>query len=592
MKANFLVSAHRRARIPGSRRLFVTDPYVKHALEASGDDRGYDEIESARPSRTTREAFLRDHDFVDGRHRSYLLLLVERLNTLHDTRHEPTFWRKAFALSLLRHVTLCYDLFQACEDNHRVDEHDCRILAERSFFVPGDFNTHRRFFQHTDFGQEQLFSIYCRMFHPDRYAEYEDTHRWQNIPSESPPVRPRMHRRLARLHPRRIVRRLLRVRKPTVGVINSYFSERNLDRLIFRSRGRIQYMEPPTAPQASGPIDWERRAILCRDEPGFDRFDRFVFAALRHGMPRTFVEDFGRSCACYEEFFSRLPSLRWIVCEAWIGDGASSLLLAVAGRRHVQHLYNEHNYLGHPFLGNNLKYLLPLVDEFATLGWSDGRASNLVPAASLFPWIVPRSRAARRDILYVASLPQVRAPEINASYGESGPVNAPSYLAFIRTFFDALPDATLAEIVLRKYPAMQSYDLSYALGSRIARMKRVDDHTPSARTLLSDARLVIADYISTTYLEGLMSDIPTIFFWNRDAYYLEPGFEHFFDALRDAGVCQTDPLEAARLVEAVKEDPEVWWHSPAVRDARSRFLYANMGIADTMVRHLLRKAAT
>lgn len=89
-----------------------------------------------------------------------------------------------------------------------------------------------------------------------------------------------------------------------------------------------------------------------------------------------------------------------------------------------------------------------------------------------------------------------------------------------------------------------------------------------------------------------MSDIPTIFFWNRDAYHLEPGYEHFFDDLQDAGICQTDPLQAAKLVETVKDEPETWWHSPAVRGARSRFLSANMGVADTMIRHLLQKSAT
>ncbi|HUF82640.1 MAG TPA: LIC12162 family protein [Burkholderiales bacterium] len=596
MKTNFLVSAHPKARIPGARRLLVADPYVRHALEVAGETGAYEEIAVAPASRTTREAFLRDHEFVDRKHHKYLSLLVGRLNELHGMRHEPRFWQKALSLSMLRHVTLCHDLFQACEANLRPEEHDCRILAERSFFVPDDFNAHRRFFQHTDLGPEQLFGTYCRMFHPGRFAEYEDAHRWPTHFGAEVPPRPRIRHRLAQLHPRRIVRRLLRLRKPTLAVINAYFSEQNLDRLIFRSAGRIRYVRLPAAPAGGGPIDWRQREALCRDEPGFDEFDRFVFAALRHGMPRAFVEDFERLCAGYERFLERLDGLRWIVCEAWIGDAASALLLALASRRGVRHLYNEHNYLGHPFLGNNLKYLLPLVDEFATLGWDDGRAPNLVPAASLFPWVVKRKPSAGRDILYIASLPLARAPEVNASYGESGPVNAPSYLAFIRTFLDALSDATLGEIVLRKYPArhtqvMQAYDWSHVLHDRIARMKRVDDRTPSARDLMRDARLVIADYVSTAYLEALMSDIPTVFFWNRDAYHLEPAHQHFFDALRSAGICQTDPVEAARFVESIKSQPQAWWRSPAVQGARSRFLDANMGPPETMIRHLVQKCA-
>jgi len=69
-----------------------------------------------------------------------LPVLVERLNEIHGTRLEPRFWRKAVSLSLLRHVTFCYDMFQVCRAHLRVQEHDCRILGERSFFVPDDFN--------------------------------------------------------------------------------------------------------------------------------------------------------------------------------------------------------------------------------------------------------------------------------------------------------------------------------------------------------------------------------------------------------------------------------------------------------------------
>ena len=86
-----------------------------------------------------------------------------------------------------------------------------------------------------------------------------------------------------------------------------------------------------------------------------------------------------------------------------------------------------------------------------------------------------------------------------------------------------------------------------------------------------------------------MSDIPTVFFWNRDAYHLDPAHRHFFDDLVSARICHTDPVEAARFVESIKSDPEAWWRSPAVQGARTRFLGANMGAPETMIRHLLQR---
>jgi putative transferase (TIGR04331 family) len=219
-----------------------------------------------------------------------------------------------------------------------------------------------------------------------------------------------------------------------------------------------------------------------------------------------------------------------------------------------------------------------------------------VRGASLCPWVEHGPALPREDILYVASIPLARMPEVNASYGESGPVNAPSYLSFVRSFLVQLSDATMRQIVLRKYPArhakaMQAYDVDRSLGDQFARMKREDSSTPSARTLMRAARLVVADYISTAYLEALMTDVPVVFFWNREAYHLEERFAGFFDGLQEAGICHSDPKAAARFVEEVQREPQAWWQSPKVRQARRAFLDENLGRAEQMIQHLLRRCA-
>jgi putative transferase (TIGR04331 family) len=138
---------------------------------------------------------------------------------------------------------------------------------------------------------------------------------------------------------------------------------------------------------------------------------------------------------------------------------------------------------------------------------------------------------------------------------------------------------------------MQAYDLRQALGDRLVRLKQVDDSTPSARTLMRRAKLVVVDYLSTAYLEALMLNVPTVFFWNRDTYYLEDAHRDFFDLLISARICHTDPLEAARFVDAVKDEPLQWWRAEAVQAARQRFLRENMGAPETMINHLVRHSS-
>jgi putative transferase (TIGR04331 family) len=595
MKANFLVSPHPHARLPGAERLFVTDPYVEHILKKTGEIDNYREVRVAARSRTTRDAFERDHDFVRCKFNQYIPLLAHRLNEIHETHYEEEFWRKALALGPLRHISLCFDLYQVCEQNLDTEEHDCRILSESSFFIPRDFNEHRRLFQHSDFGQEQLFAVYCRLFQPDRFSTWEAKHQWPTGPARLSEKQPGMWQRLAAL-PKRVVRRLLRLRRPAVGILNSYFSAPNVDRLLFRSLGKVQVIRLPELAQPALGSDWDKRGRLSRFEDTFDDFDRFVFATLFHAMPRAFVEDAGRIVGGYREFFTAsYPGLKWVVSEAWIGDMHTAMALAVLGQSGIRHLYNEHNYFAHPFVGNNLQFVIPLVDEFATLGWHAQGDPRIVASGSLFGWRAPERTEPHGGIVLVSSLPQVRAPEISACYGEAGPVNVPRYFDFLETFLCGLADDTLAELIVRAYPTgyprtLQAWDFKYRLEESLAKVKEVNDSEGGAKALIGGARLVVLDYFSTSSIEALSMNVPTVVLWNPRTRYLLDEYSDFFAPLRRAGICQADPGGAARFIEQIKTYPGGWWHDPGTKAAREEFLAKNFGKPSVLIRRILKLA--
>ena len=97
----------------------------------------------------------------------------------------------------------------------------------------------------------------------------------------------------------------------------------------------------------------------------------------------------------------------------------------------------------------------------------------------------------------------------------------------------------------------------------------------------------IIDYLSTSYLESMFADIPTIFFWNKDAYPLEPEYHDFYAPLISVGICQTDPLQAATFVESIKSNPEEWWNKSIVQKARKEFLSRNFNNKNILKNYLL-----
>lgn len=612
-KSNFVVSAFRDIWIPRSKKIFAIDYYIRHVLEREGCLSDYVEIEVAPVSRSTRGEFIEDHDFVDHKFHQYQGLLAQRLDEVHGTSYGTTFWRKALSLGLLRHVAFCYDLFKVCENHLNVALHDCRVLDQASFIVPEDFDAHRQIFQHTDLGQEQLFSVYCRLFHPGRFSSWREV---ADLPNQSAKLsKPQMRASLWQLIPNRVARGVaaildnparviyeiigwfLRIRTPRVGIIDCHFSPEHRHRLAIESAGRMQTIPLPKIPSLTSIPQWNLRDLLIREISTFDRFDKFVFACLRHAMPKIFVEDFSHAYTHIDIHFDRYPALRWAVCEGWIGHTLPSLSLAVLSQRGVKHIYNEHNYLSYFFVGSNLKYLAQLTDEFVTLGWDDPSIPNLIRGASLFQWVKKDHGHNKKehDILFICGLPMARAPEINAGYGDSGAYRALEYFDMNRRFLEGLGEDTLGKLYFRSYPSWAirdclTWDPAFVLAPYISKAKTYDASTSMGKLLMQRSRLVVINYVSTSYLESIIANIPTVFLWNRDTNLFTERHMGAFDTLIESGICQTNPENAATFINNIKGNPEEWWQSAAVQNSRREFLKANIGEPDVMIQYLLTKA--
>ena len=595
MKSNFVVSNERRVWIKGASRLSVIDPYILHKLRVDRLESQYENIELIRARRPDRERFKNDHYFVEKKVDLYTRILVLRLNRLHNRQHIHFFWEKALSLSLLRHVTFCKNIFDSCDRFIDPDIHDCRILDRASYKIPTTFDTHRDYYQNTDLGSEQLFSVYCDLFHNGIFS----TIKLQSSVSTLP-MKTSWYRRIFRFGfvskvRRRLLDWMVMRKMPLIGVLESYFSADHIENLLRRSGGRIKKIKLPEVKLTAQDTWYAERKALSSVEHYFDDFDQFCFRTLEHAMPRSFVENFSFLYLRYLNWADKNKSLKWVVDEAWISNERSAWALAMLSERGVRHICNEHNYLSHCFLGNSIKRQVSLCDEFVTLGWQGRESPKIVSGASLFTWKEkPRSKRPKFDVLIIMGCPTSRPPEINAAYGESGGYNAVSYFDLQSRLLSALGDEILSRTVIRAYPKSKAvkfaaWDQKIMLEQYIHKIRRYDDHSLSGRDLARNSRLVVVTYLSTSHLETLIANIPTVIIWNKDSYFLDDRYSNFFDALIEVGICQTDPNEAAEFISGVVNAPESWWSRPEVQAARDKFLSDNIGEPNIMLNHLMDK---
>lgn len=601
-KPNFIVSIYPKTWIKRGKQLFIAEPYVHHVLEKNDELKNYESVEVAPFIRTTREELIADNNFVDQKYHKYIPILAERLNRIHGANHDEFFWKKCMALGLIRYITLFYDVFKVCEHNFSAEEYGCMTLSKESYFIPKDFNEQRDFLQSTAFGQEQMFSIYINLFYPEKFNLVDDQFGWPTLPEVKAENKlASIFKRIMRITPIKLFNKVRNkwheLRQPRVGILESFFSASNLQDVINESGGLIRPLSIKSNFNYSSKPLWNKRKEIASVDADFDRFDKFFFTSVEHCFPKIFIEDFNQVYSSYINYFKPFDKLKYVVNESWIGNNYSSIAMAVLQQKGIKHIYNEHNFLSHHFLANNHKYIFPLVDEFVSLGWYKHSIPNLVKGGSLFEWTIKGEYSKEHDIAFITGIPPIKSPEISSSYGDFGAFNAKSHLDFNKIFFDNLGMATLNSILYRGYPIdmhaiaqletpMIRYDQDYVLKNYLKNVKSIDYTSQRAKVLMQKSRLIVVDYLSTSYIESMMANIPTVFFWNKDIYYLEDEYLEFYDSLVSVGICQVNPYDAAIFIEKIKDNPEEWWLQQSVQDVKNKFLSNNFGHADILKSHL------
>ncbi|CAA7613638.1 conserved hypothetical protein [Candidatus Terasakiella magnetica] len=89
---------------------------------------------------------------------------------------------------------------------------------------------------------------------------------------------------------------------------------------------------------------------------------------------------------------------------------------------------------------------------------------------------------------------------------------------------------------------------------------------------LLGCRLAVIDHPITTMLVTLAANVPTILYWQPEAWPLARQAEPYFQALRDVGILHGSAAAAAAQADAVWGDVPAWWTRPEVQAARRRFV--------------------
>jgi putative transferase (TIGR04331 family) len=207
-------------------------------------------------------------------------------------------------------------------------------------------------------------------------------------------------------------------------------------------------------------------------------------------------------------------------------------------------------------------------DVFFTWGWSRPELGTRVRVMPTAP--PARAKGKPSDSTLLMSLP------VTKEFYRFQPFLLPSHVeraaSETLSFVQAVSEHTHLSIRSSSAGPFPLDDL------RGARAKiTVDDLTEPGAMAASRARLVVHNYLGTSWLETLAMNVPTVCFYDPRLYEPRQSARPYFDILARVGVLHHSGLDAARFVNDFRGDPSSWWNSAEVQEAREAFVarYAN-----------------
>ena len=325
----------------------------------------------------------------------------------------------------------------------------------------------------------------------------------------------------------------------------------------------------------------ELRERLCFDAAS-DEFQSILFQVIPYAIPMSYVERFW----FYKKMINPLPCYKAVVSAVgWNSNTCFIFYAAESGMKGTKLIKVQHGGNYGQALSTTSETLALNKDHYYTWGWKRDESNKAIPLPS--PYLTNIKNTAiggiNRIIFVGTTVPRYKHRIDSSLY----PDDMEKYFGDKKKFLMALSDNILKRTLYRprneigwnEVGKIRSIDTCIEI---ITKGKLTD--------WMKKAKTVVIDHPHTAFLEALTINVPSVFFWDHDIFLMRQEAEPYFQVLRDAGILYKDPVSAARKVNEIFDDPEEWWHSNTVQNARKefcdRFAYARKDWMDVWVKEL------
>lgn len=301
-----------------------------------------------------------------------------------------------------------------------------------------------------------------------------------------------------------------------------------------------------------------------------DGFKQFARSHIAKFLPRLFLEGFGSSKKEVEK--NNLPASPKVIFTSvsHYNDDMFKLWAAARVSEGTKLVIGQHGGGSPCKFNGSTEYELSIADRFLSSGWSDEGNKHIRPVGN-FRISCKSSNSVFNPkgglLIACGQMPQYVFDLRSMALGPQFKNNFEDVFELV----SMLDERIKQRLLVRLHPSDENWHAKYRWLDHHPSTE-FDNSSNSIANAMRNQRLFIGTYRSTTYIDSLATNTPTIMFWNPNFWEVSSETEPFFEKLKDAGIWHDNSDSAAKKIAEIWEDIPGWWMSDKVQTARNNFV--------------------
>jgi putative transferase (TIGR04331 family) len=499
----------------------------------------------------------------------YLLELFERLlvelstelNSIHGVSYSSRYWRIIIGPWLMMFLNIIFDRWSCL--HFAIDKYP---ITNTMIHKDIDLNYIPQCMEHfTDIAKSDLWNhaIYSSILNFLKFEKYSLIRKDRFIPKWLVNRETDKKNFFSKIKKMIMTVSLFFSRNENYFFISTYLSQMDIVKLQLKL-GQIPvfYKESYSSELES---DQHFRSMTLSGFKCNSAFEQFVKEVIPLQIPIAYLEGYKKLTERTNNLkWPRNPKLIWTsnayfmdeVFKFWAAekvDKGTPLVIGQHGGHYGQGLFSISEY-----------HELKICEYYFSWGWGDGD-NKIIPVGTIKKPV--KKHRSNNSILFLIS---------GTSRYSDGILSIPiskqwtDYLDDQMEFYENLPENISSNVIIRLYP----YDYEW---SQFERWKdrfpdsNIDECDEEFNKVISNTKLYISGWNTTTYLESMLSNVPTVIFWDPKYFELRDDSKIYFEDLKKVGILHDDPISAVKHVENIYNDIDAWWNRPDVISARNVF---------------------